>query len=340
MSRCAVVLFNLGGPDDLDAVRPFLGNLFRDPAILRVPAPVRWVLAWAIARRRAPMARETYRAVGGASPLRAQTEAQASALEAALGGGTRVFVCMRYWAPRAPETAAAVARFAPDEIVLLPLYPQFSSSTTASSLRDWRRVAARLRGIPTRTICCWPEERGFVAAVADAVAAQLEGWAGPPPRILYSAHGIPKSYIAAGDPYQLQVERSVAAVRTRLARGDLEQLLCYQSRVGPMAWTEPYTDAEIARAGTDGCPVIVTPIAFVSEHVETLVELDRDYRALAERHGVPRYERSPTVGTAPRFIAGLARLVAEARAAPPGGIRPGGGGGICPAACRDCPAAA
>lgn len=334
--RRAVVLFNLGGPDSLAAVHPFLKNLFGDPAILRMGALPRWFLSRAIARRRAAAARQTYRRLGGASPLLARTEAQAAALEGALGGAARVFVCMRYWHPMAARTVEEVRRFDPEEVVLLPLYPQYSSSTTGSALQAWRRAAAGRLDAPTRAVCCWPEEEGFVGAIAAALAAALDGWEGAPPRILYSAHGVPRSYVAAGDPYQHQVERTSAAVRARLGRDDLEQVVCYQSRVGPLAWTGPYTDAEIARAGADGRAVIVVPIAFVSEHAETLVELDQDYRALARRCSVPRYERLAAVGTDPLFVSGLARLAGMA-ARGGAALIPGGGARLCPASCRECP---
>lgn len=335
--RRAVVLFNLGGPDSLAAVHPFLKNLFGDPAILRMGAVSRWFLSRAIARQRTAAARETYRRLGGASPLLARTEAQAAALESVLGdAATRVFVCMRYWHPMAAQTVEEVRLFDPEEVVLLPLYPQYSSSTTGSALEAWRRAAAGRLDVPTRAVCCWPEEEGFVAALAVALAAALDGWVGPVPRILYSAHGVPRSFIAAGDPYQHQVERTVAAVRARLEREDLEQIVCYQSRVGPLAWTGPYTDAEIARAGADGRPLIVVPIAFVSEHAETLIELDQDYRALASRLGVPRYERVAAVGTDPLFVSGLARLAGMA-SGDKAALTPGSGARLCPASRRECP---
>ena len=332
--RLAVVLFNLGGPDSLDAVRPFLFNLFSDPAILRRGAVARWFLARMIARRRAGAARDIYRRLGGRSPLLEGTEAQAVALEAALADlDAKVFVCMRYWHPMAERVVEDVARHGADEIVLLPLYPQYSTTTTASSLRRWEVLAAGRLSAPTRAVCCYPDEPGFVEAVAAGLEAVLAAWSGPPPRILYSAHGIPKAFVAAGDPYAAQVERTAAAVGARLARADLDQVVCYQSRVGPLEWTGPYTDGEIARAGAERRPLVVAPIAFVSEHAETLVELDRDYRELAARAGVPRYERVATVGVDPRFIDGLARLV-RAASGRPAGIAPGGGlcraGAACP----------
>ena len=337
--RVAVVLFNLGGPDRPEAIRPFLFNLFNDPAIVRQPRPLRWVLAKAISRRREPEARRIYERIGGRSPLLEQTEAQAQALEDVLADpGYKVFVAMRYWHPMAAQVVAEVERFDPAKIVLLPLYPQFSSSTSASSFHDWERAADGKLGAATTRICCYAEDRGFVEAAAAGIVDILESWDGPEPRILYSAHGVPKAFIEAGDPYRFQVERSVAAIRRTLEREDLDHVICYQSRVGPLEWIGPYTDREIERAGAQGKPVIVAPVAFVSEHSETLVELDQEYRDLARESGVPIYERAATVGTHPFFIAGLAALVRRAAASAEGVLAGCGapicGGGDCPLAAR------
>ncbi len=342
MSKCAVVLFNLGGPDSPAAVRPFLFNLFNDPAIITLPQPLRWVIARLIAARRAPVARAIYRRLGGGSPIVANTEAQARAVEAALGPGYRVFVAMRYWRPMSREAAAAVKQWGADDVVLLPLYPQFSTTTTASSLADWHQAAAAIGlSAPTRALCCYPNEPGFIAALAAEIRAALKVW---PPRervrVLLSAHGLPEKIMAAGDPYRWQVERTAAALRAAVGMSDLDCVVCYQSRVGPLAWIGPATDAEIRRAGTEGAGLIVVPIAFVSEHSETLVELDMEYRHLAAATGVPHYVRVPTVGTAPDFIAGLAALVRRVR--PRQGATPcsGNGGRICPARFQRCPCTA
>ena len=309
---------NLGGPDSLEAVQPFLSNLFSDPAIIRLPAPLRVPLSRLIAWRRAQVARAIYRRLGGSSPLPANTEAQARALEAALGPDHRCFVAMRYWHPRSTETARDVAGWAPDEIVCLPLYPQFSTTTTASSFGDWRD-AARRHGLActTRFVCCYPCDEGFVEALSGFIRRALDDTADPdkPPRLLLTAHGLPKRIVQSGDPYPNQVEATAAAVITALARPRLDWRVCYQSRVSPLEWVGPATDDEIRRAGSDGVPLVVAPISFVSEHSETLVELDFDYRELAEKSGVPAYHRVPTVGVAPSFIQGLARLVEHARTA-------------------------
>ncbi len=334
-----MVLFNLGGPDRLEAVRPFLFNLFNDPAIIALPQPLRWVLARLISGRRAPLARSIYAKIGNGSPLLPNTLAQAAALEKVLGKNYRCFVAMRYWHPRAAATAAEVARWQPDRVLLLPLYPQYSTTTTASSLEDWRRAAhrANLRA-PESAICCYPAERGFVAALADLTRRTIgQVPNGTPYRLLFSAHGLPKKVVAAGDPYQWQIERTAAAILQELDIEGLDSVVCYQSRVGPLEWLGPATDAEIRRAAAEGKAIVVAPIAFVSEHSETLVELDIEYRHLAEASGAPGYWRVPTVGAHPSFIAGLAALV---RAAPQQGIVPGTGARLCPAECVRCALAA
>lgn len=317
--KIAVVTFNLGGPDGPDAVQPFLFNLFNDPAIIELPNPFRWLLARLISKRRAPVAKEIYSHLGGGSPLLKLTRDQCDALELALNAedGVKVFKCfiaMRYWHPMSVETAERVREFEPDEIVLLPLYPQFSSTTTGSSLTAWKRAAAAV-GLkaPTRTVCCYPAKDGWVNAQADLIAKALSEWPeSDTPRILFSAHGLPKKVIAAGDPYQAQVEQTVAAVIEKLAslgHDGIDAVTCYQSQVGPLEWIGPATDEEIERAGREGTGLIVVPIAFVSEHSETLVELDIEYGELAEQKGVPRYVRVPAVGDHPAFIAALEDMV-------------------------------
>ncbi len=313
--RIAVVLMNLGGPDRLEAVQPFLFNLFSDPAILRLPALARLPLARIIAWRRSRVAQEIYRKLGGGSPLLANTDAQARALEAVLGPQHRCFVAMRYWNPTSEQTAREVVDWAADEVVCLPLYPQFSTTTTASSLAAWRASMRRL-GIEcsTRVVCCYPSDAGFVEAIAGLIRPALDTATGheKPPRLLLTAHGLPKRIVQAGDPYPNQVEITAAAVIAALNRPGLDWMVCYQSRVGPLEWIGPATDDEIRRAGKDSVPVVVAPISFVSEHSETLVELDLDYRDLATASGVPAYHRVPTVGTEPGFIRSLATLVRRA----------------------------
>ena len=342
MSRVAVVLFNLGGPDSLDAVGPFLLNLFRDPAIIRAPAPLRHLIARFIARRRGGQARDIYREIGGRSPLLPETEAQAAALALALGdlGEVAVTVAMRYWHPMSEAAAREVAAFRPERIVLLPLYPQFSTTTTASSLGAWRKAAARA-GIaaPTHAACCYPRADGLIAAHAALIEPLLaDAAAAGTPRVLFSAHGLPRSVVARGDPYQWQVEETARAIVARLSLDGLDWRVCYQSKVGPMAWLGPSTEDELDRAGRERVPVVVVPIAFVSEHSETLVELDITYRDRARAAGVPAYHRVPALGTQPAFIAALAQLV-RAALGRGGGLDSGEGGRLCPAAHRCCPLA-
>ena len=345
MSKLAVVVFNLGGPDRPESVKPFLFNLFNDPAIIGAAPPIRWLLAKWISARRAPVARKIYQHLGGKSPLLELTNDQARALEGRLGGGddqVKVFIAMRYWHPLTEQTVAAVKDFVPDQIVLLPLYPQFSTTTTGSSIAAWHRIAGRLKlQADTRAVCCYPCEPGWVAAQASLIAASMGGLKNL--RLLFSAHGLPKKVIAAGDPYQWQVEQTAAAVVDRLKtdekiQSEWQWAVCYQSRVGPLEWIGPPIEDELKRAAADGIAVVVVPIAFVSEHSETLVELDIEYKAEAEKLGVPEYRRTPAVGIHPAFIDGLAATVRRAldddrRIA--GGCE--NGDRLCPAALGQCP---
>jgi ferrochelatase len=336
VSRIAVVLFNLGGPDDLAAVRPFLRNLFSDPAIVQAPAPVRLVLAEVVSRVRRRVAAENYASIGGASPLRQETLAQAKALEEKLsaskpGDDVRVFVAMRYWKPFTQEAAAAVAAFAPDSVALLPLYPQYSTTTTASSLAAWKR-AYRGPG-KVRGVCCYYEDEAFIAAHVAAIRRAWEA-AGSPKglRLLFSAHGLPERIAASGDPYRWQVERTCARVAERLG-GGWDWRVCFQSRVGPLKWIGPSTIEAIEAAAEAGLGVLVDPIAFVSEHVETLVELDRDYARIAEEVGAAPYLRAAAIGCEPVFIEALARLADQALA---GEADVAPAGPVCPSACSRC----
>ncbi len=356
--RLAVVLFNLGGPDSPAAVKPFLFNLFNDPAIITMRQPFRWLLAKLISTRRAPTAKAIYDKIGGRSPIVPLTQQQADALEKRLGEAegwdqAKVFVTMRYWHPRAHDVARDVANFDPDQIVLLPLYPQFSTTTTSSSLREWGEAAKAARlAAPSASICCYPAEKHFVAAHKDVLAAAL-ATAGEAEnvRVLFSAHGLPKKIAESGDPYAWQVEATVSAVVQMLraeARGEealgtealgteaLDWRICYQSRVGPLEWIGPSTEDEIKRAGAESKTLVVVPIAFVSEHAETLVELDVEYRKLAQEAGVPNYVRVPALGVNDKYIEALATMALEA-ARRGEGVCPGEGPGqICPAEFGHC----
>jgi ferrochelatase len=341
--KLAIVLFNLGGPDGPEAVRPFLFNLFNDPAIFNVPQPFRSCLAAFVSKRRAPVATEIYRHLGGGSPLLANTEAQAEALQAALGGGPnlKVFIAMRYWHPFTSQTVSDVQAWGPDEIVLLPLYPQFSTTSAGSSLKAWAR-AARSFGLnkPTRGICCYPTEGGLIKAMAARIVPALaEAEVYGKPRLLLSAHGLPEKIVKNGDPYQFQCEQTAVSIVSALDIPDLDWTVCYQSRVGPLKWIGPSTDAEIHRGGLDRVPLVVAPLAFVSEHSETLVEIEIEYRKLARECGVPHFVRVPAVGTDADFIDGLASLVQKSATAT---VRTMSGCGhrICPTNYTDCSLAA
>ncbi len=337
--KVAIVLFNLGGPDSSEAVQPFLKNLFSDPAIISLPSFLRLPLASFISSRRAPQARKIYDQSGGSSPILGQTEAQARALEAALGAEHewRGYVCMRYWHPMTEAVVRSVKRFAPDRVVLLPLYPQFSTTTTDSSTKAWKAVAAAAKLVaPTQAVCCYPDEPGFVAASVDLLKQGLAEAGDRPVRVLFSAHGLPEKVIKAGDPYQAQVERTAAAIAGAIG-GGLDWSVCYQSRVGPLKWIGPSTDAEVKRAGQDGKAIVLYPLAFVSEHSETLVELDIDYRRVAGECGVPAYIRVPTVGTHPLFIAGLADRVRAVLAEPKVAVCHGATAMPCGQQHRGCP---
>jgi ferrochelatase len=345
--RVAVVLFNLGGPDRPEALKPFLLNLFSDPAILRVPFFVRPFLARIIARARVKPASENYALLGGKSPLLELTREQAAALQAALADpagdiDARCFIAMRYWHPFSEETARAVRDFRPDQVVLLPLYPQFSTTTTGSSLTAWREAAASVGLVAeTVTLCCYPTDdayaRATAAGVAGAYAAAREQLPPDRPlRVLFSAHGLPEVIVAGGDPYRFQVESTVEAVLAAWGAEGIDHAICFQSRATPQRWIGPSTEAEIERAAHDKTAVLVVPIAFVSEHSETLVELDVEYRELADRLGVPGYFRVPAQNSDTQFIAALAGLVRRAHAHGRG-LCSHRGSGLCPANHTDCP---
>jgi ferrochelatase len=340
--RIAVVLFNLGGPDKPASVQPFLQNLFRDPAIIRAPLPLRWFLARLISRTRAPAVIKNYAMMDadGGSPLLRETELQARALEAELmkalpGDEVKCFIAMRYWHPFTEESARDVKRWGADEVVLLPLYPQFSTTTTGSSLSAWN---AAFKG-KAKTVCCYPFEENFVSAHVDRIM-EAHVRAGSPEQVtlLLSAHGLPEQVVKAGDPYQWQCETLAEMIAGRVpAHWDV--IPCYQSRVGPLKWIGPSTEAEVERAATAGKNILIAPIAFVSEHIETLVELGEEYRLIAEKDGAASYTRVEALGTHPAYI----RTLTDETVAALGmtsAIRSCAGGRLCPADWTGCPHAA
>jgi ferrochelatase len=349
--RIAIVLFNLGGPDRPEAIRPFLLNLFRDPAILRVPFFIRPLLARLIARRRLAPATANYALLGGKSPLLDETRQQAEALDQALkqepvqaplGLVAKCFIAMRYWHPFSDQAVRAVQAWQPDRVLLLPLYPQYSTTTTGSSLTAWREAAASAGlAVPTTVLCCYFADDRYVRSIAGRLRNEYaSARATLPPgtklRVLFSAHGLPETIVRRGDPYQFQIEHTAQAVMQAWGEPDIDWTICYQSRATPQKWLDPSTEAEIERAAHDRVAVLVVPIAFVSEHSETLVELDVEYRDLAVRLGVPGYFRLPTPNADANLIAALAHLVQAALANGPGSCSYAGGR-ACPDRHTACP---
>lgn len=336
-SKTAIVLFNLGGPDAPEAVKPFLFNLFNDPAIIGLPKLFRHPLASFISRRRAPKAQAIYDEIGGKSPIVENTDAQAQALENALSGHgeVKVFTCMRYWHPMSDAVVREVKEFAPDHIILLPLYPQYSTTTTGSSFKDWHH-AAEMVGlkVATTAICCYPTQKDFITAHAQLVQTYVtEAARFGKPRVLFSAHGLPEKVIRRGDPYQWQVEETSREIVRIL--GLTDAVNCYQSRVGPMKWIGPSTEDELLRAATDKVPVVLVPIAFVSEHSETLVELDIEYAELVHSKGLDQYYRVPTLSVQAHFITALADMCLKVKASTDPVSHTGGR--LCPTTLKQCP---
>ena len=309
----AVILFNLGGPDSLDSVEPFLFNLFYDPAILNLPKILRYPLAKLISKKRAPTTKKIYEAIGGASPILKLTTEQANELEKKLNKENRkniykCFVVMRCWNPRAFQVVNQVKNYKPEEIILLPLYPQYSASTSGSSIREWLDISKKNNlEIPLKKICCYPTQDEFVNSHSLLIKKNIKELKDF--RLIFSAHGLPEKNIKKGDPYQWQVEQSVSKIVEKLNISDLDWILSYQSRVGPLKWIEPSTENEVIKASKENKIIILVPVAFVSEHSETLVELDMEYKELAIKNGCKNYKRIPALGTTDEFINALSKLV-------------------------------
>jgi ferrochelatase len=307
--RTAVVLFNLGGPSSPEEIKPFLFSLFSDSAILTLPQPFRYILATLITKGRLKEAQHIYAQLGGRSPLLKNTLNQAKALEVELGAGYRVFVAMRHAAPLIKNAFQDIQTYGPDEVVLLPLYPQYSTTTTESALKEWNRVSVNTSA-PTRFIHSYPAQNGFLEAMKELILpCYEEAKEYGNPCVLLTAHGLPEKIIKKGDPYQQQVEKSAQELLKKIQVQPDDAVLCYQSRVGPLKWIGPSTEDEIMRLSLENRPLVVVPLSFVSEHSETLVELDITYKKLALDHGCPAYYRVPTVQTHPLFIKGLGDLV-------------------------------
>jgi ferrochelatase len=321
MGRVGVLLLNLGGPDKLEDVGPFLYNLFSDPEIIRLP--FRWLqkpLAWFIASRRTRTSQENYKQIGGGSPLRRITEAQGQALKEQLGHlgqEANIYVGMRYWHPYTEEAIAQITQDNIEHLVILPLYPQFSISTSGSSFRLLDKLwqeNPKLQPIEYTVIPSWYKQPGYLQSMAELIAQELEQFPNPDEvHIFFSAHGVPKSYVEeAGDPYQQEIEECTALIMQTLNRPNAHTL-AYQSRVGPVEWLQPYTEDALKELGAQGVKdLVVVPISFVSEHIETLQEIDIEYREVAEESGIHNFRRVPAPNTHPVFINALADLVLDA----------------------------
>ena len=310
----AVILFNLGGPDKLESVEPFLFNLFNDPAIISIPSFFRYLLAKFLSKRRTPIAKNIYKEIGNKSPILKLTQDQAKSLENNLlkKGDYKCFVVMRCWHPRAFDVIKKVKEYNPEEVILLPLYPQYSASTSGSSIHEWNELCKKENyNIKTKTICCYPTENYFIKAHIDLIRKTLKTLENNNFKLIFSAHGLPKSKIKKGDPYQWHVEETVKEIIFKLKSENLDYVISYQSRVGPMKWIGPFTDAEIIKYSKEKKGIIIIPVAFVSEHSETLVELDIKYKKLAEKNGCSFYKRVPALGIEENFIRGLTELVLQ-----------------------------
>ena len=325
MGRTGVLLLNLGGPEQLEDVRPFLFNLFADPEIIRLPFP--WLqkpLAWLISTSRANKSQDNYKEIGGGSPLRRITEEQGAALKEylqKLGRDVKIYIGMRYWYPFTEEAVAQIKQDGIEELVILPLYPQFSISTSGSSFRLldklWQDDPA-LQKIDYTLIPSWYNSPGYVQAMADLINQEIAKLPNPEnAHIFFSAHGVPVSYVEeAGDPYQREMEHCVDLIMQAVSRPN-DFTLAYQSRVGPVEWLQPYTEDAIEKLAEKGIEdLVVVPISFVSEHIETLQEIDIEYRELAEEAGIKGFHRVPALNTYPVFIEDMGNMVVKALESP------------------------
>jgi ferrochelatase len=309
----AIILFNLGGPDKLENVEPFLFNLFNDPAILNLPTLLRYPLAKLISNRRAPVAKKIYAELGGSSPILKLTKEQSDALEIKLNQTQeedeyKCFIIMRCWNPRAKDVIKDVQLYGPDEVVLMPLYPQYSAATSGSSIKEWKDVCKKNNyHVKTSTICCYPTDQNFINAHTKEITKKIKDLKNF--KLIFSAHGLPEKNIKKGDPYQWQVEQSVKKIVESLNDENLDWILSYQSRVGPLKWIGPSTETTIIENSKIGKHIVLVPIAFVSEHSETLVELDIEYKEIADDNGCKNYTRVPALGINEDFIKAMSELI-------------------------------
>jgi ferrochelatase len=317
--KIGVVLLNLGGPDSLDAVEPFLFNLFSDPDIIDFPGSFlfRKRLAKLISTRRSPGVIKQYEEIGGKSPLKDYTLQQAALLEERLNEriAAKVYVAMRYWQPFTDEALDAVERDGIKKVILLPLYPQFSKATTTSSVKEWeKQLANRNVEVEHSLIEHYYDQPTYIDAFVERVQQGLDRFSADvraDVNILFSAHGTPMKLVKQGDPYSHQIAKTVSAI---MERGAFQQThtLCYQSKVGPLKWLTPSTPDTIAElAGKGVRHMLLVPVAFASDHLETLFELGVEYRRQARERGVIQYEVTEGLNDSPKFIQALAELVFE-----------------------------
>lgn len=312
----ALILLNMGGPDSLDAIEPFLYNLFSDRELIQLPLGglLQKPLAKLISHFRSKKVRESYAYIGGCSPLLDWTQKQAAGIAARLGEQIQPFVVMRYWKPRADEVLVQLKEQGIESAVVLSMYPHYTGATTGSSVNDFRRSAARLYPeLEYQVIEQWHDWPGYIGALANRVVEGLDKFhelMRDDVRILFSAHALPQKFIDRGDPYQQQVETTAKQVMDLV--GDYRWSIAYQSRSGPVEWMTPGTDDEIVRLGSEGeKSLLMVPISFVSDHIETLEEIDLQYRMLAERHGIPHFFRAPSLNDHADFLSGMADLVRQ-----------------------------
>ncbi|MBC7963223.1 MAG: ferrochelatase [Steroidobacteraceae bacterium] len=313
--KTAVLLLQMGGPDSLEAIQPFLYNLFSDRDIIRIgPAFLQPIIARFISRRRSKKVSEYYRKIGGKSPIRELTQQQAEELEKALGNNYRCFVAMRYWKPDTVEALAAIRRAGISRVIALSLYPHYSRATVGSSINELERVLIQSgMKLDLSYIRNFHDQPFYIAALAEKIELGLAGFADRSQvQLVFSAHGLPQSFIDSGDPYLDHIRTTVRLTMERF--GGISHHLAFQSRAGPVKWLEPSTEAKIAELASAGCrQLLMVPLSFVSDHIETLYEIDIQYREEATALGISDFRRSEALNSSPAFIACLAELVRAAQ---------------------------